>query len=90
MRLCFFLASRATAYLFVAVGEADFFSAFALVSGTVLASELTTGVVLIISSPSIFLTGMPTFLAPVDLSDLRGSRVLKTFSTQGTGGPIQR
>ncbi len=90
LRRCFFLASRASAYLFIAVGEADFFSAFALVSGTVLASELTTGVVLIISSPSIFLTGMPTFLAPVDLSDLRGSRVLKTFSTQGTGGPIQR
>ena len=61
LRLCFFLASRASAYLFIAVGEADFFSAFALVSGTALGSELTTGVVLIISSPSNFFTGMPTF-----------------------------
>jgi hypothetical protein len=63
--------------LFIAVGEADFFSAFALVSGTVLTSELTTGVVLIISSPSIFLNRNAHSLAPVDLSDLRGSRVLK-------------
>jgi hypothetical protein len=61
-RLCFFLASRASAYLFVACGEADFFSAFALVSGTALDSELTTGVVLIFSSPQnfSFLVGMAT------------------------------
>jgi hypothetical protein len=51
LRLCFFLASRTSAYLLIAVGDADFFSAFALVSGTALGSELTTGVVLIFSSP---------------------------------------
>ena len=90
LRRCFFLASRASAYLFIAVGEADFFSAFALVSGTVLGSELTTGVVLIIFLLQFFFTGMPTLLAPVDLSYLRGNRVLKAFSTQDNGGPIQR
>jgi hypothetical protein len=55
LRLCFFLASRASAYLLRAVGAADFFSAFALVSGTALGSELTTGVVLIFISPQFFL-----------------------------------
>jgi hypothetical protein len=38
----------------IAVGEADFFSAFALVSGTALGSELIAGVVLIFSSPQNF------------------------------------
>jgi hypothetical protein len=42
--------------VFVALGEADFFAAFALVSGMALGSELTTGVVLIIFSPSGFST----------------------------------
>jgi hypothetical protein len=62
LRLCFFLASRTSAYLLVAVGEADFFSTFALVSGTALGSELTTGVVLIFSSPQkfSFLVGIAT------------------------------
>jgi len=77
LRLCFFLASRASAYLFIAVGEADFFSAFALVSGMALDSELTAGVVLIFFSPSIFFAGMPTFLAPVDLSVVLLSHVPK-------------
>jgi len=45
-RLCFFLASRASAYLFIAFGAANFFSALAFVSCPVLGSELT-GVVLI-------------------------------------------
>jgi hypothetical protein len=42
------LASRASAYLLAACGEADFFSAFGLVSGTEFGSEL---VGLIIVSP---------------------------------------
>src|SRR5579859_52291 len=54
LRLCFFLASRASAYLFVACGEADFFSTLALVSWPALGSELT-GVVLIFCCSSKFL-----------------------------------
>ena len=46
MRLCFFLANRATAYLFVSAGEADFFSVFDLDSG-IFDSGLPVAVVLI-------------------------------------------
>jgi hypothetical protein len=71
------LASRASAYLFVACGEADFFSAFVLVSGTALGSELTTGVVLIIFSPSNFF--FYRNVHPLTLVDLRLFNSVQSF-----------
>jgi hypothetical protein len=68
--------------LFIAVGEADFFSAFALVSGTALSSELTTGVVLIIFLLQFFYRNAH-FLAPVDFSDLRGIPYIENIQYTG-------
>jgi hypothetical protein len=73
LRLCFFLASRTSAYFLIAVGDADFFSVFAMVSGTALGSELTAGVVLIISSPSNFFKRVVHSLAPSALSVIGGN-----------------
>lgn len=79
LRLCFFLASRASAYLFVACGEADFFSALALVSWPALGSELTTGVVLIFSSPQILVANRKaTIWLQPGLSAIRGNRPVET------------
>jgi hypothetical protein len=50
LRLCFFLASRAASYLFIAFVGADFFSALAFVSCPVPGSEIAVGVVLMFFS----------------------------------------
>jgi hypothetical protein len=88
LRLCFFLASRASAYLFIAFGDADFFSALLFVSCPVPGSELAVGVVLMFFSFKFFQrNGTYAYGGPAHVVEAQAGKCFTAIHTVRSGFP---